>query len=193
MRAELERVQSVNAGLLLEAASSSAAAAIPPPPPAVAILDRERLEARLDGLRVAVEEEEEENGVQVRCGRWSMVFAGGQRYRLRGVAVCNRERFEATLVSQPLEPRGGCPVTFKPDNHDQSNFFTMKCWGTLPPGEYGVSVHVRRGIKKAAAGRRTVAVVVVVVVVVGGGGGDGDGDGRRRRRRCRRSCCCGLF
>lgn len=69
-------MQSVNAGLMLEAASSSAAAAIPPPPPppAVAMLDRERLEARLDGLRVAVEEEEEENGVQVRS-----VVAGVRR------------------------------------------------------------------------------------------------------------------
>ncbi len=48
------------------------AAAAPPPPPATAVLDAGRLQARLDGLRVAVEEEEAENGVEVRCEfpRW---------------------------------------------------------------------------------------------------------------------------
>lgn len=57
---ELKRVECVNSELL-EAAT--------PTTPAVASLDRQRLEARLEGLRVAVEEEDEENGVQVRR-RW---------------------------------------------------------------------------------------------------------------------------
>lgn len=57
---ELKRVECLNSELL-EAAT--------PTPPAVALLDRQRLEARLEGLRVAVEEEDEENGVQVRR-RW---------------------------------------------------------------------------------------------------------------------------
>ncbi|CAM9186817.1 unnamed protein product [Ectocarpus sp. 4 AP-2014] len=52
---ELKRVECLNSELL-EAAT--------PTPPAVALLDRQRLEARLKGLRVAVEEEDEENGVQ---------------------------------------------------------------------------------------------------------------------------------
>ncbi|CAM9932857.1 unnamed protein product [Ectocarpus sp. 6 AP-2014] len=52
---ELKRVECLNSELL-EAAT--------PTPPAVALLDRQRLEARLEGLRVAVEEEDEENGVQ---------------------------------------------------------------------------------------------------------------------------------
>ncbi|CAN0055769.1 unnamed protein product [Ectocarpus sp. 12 AP-2014] len=52
---ELKRVECLNYELL-EAAT--------PTPPAVALWDRQRLEARLEGLRVAVEEEDEENGVQ---------------------------------------------------------------------------------------------------------------------------------
>ncbi|CAM9228673.1 unnamed protein product [Ectocarpus sp. 12 AP-2014] len=52
---ELKRVECLNSELL-EAAT--------PTPPAVALWDRKRLEARLEGLRVAVEEEDEENGVQ---------------------------------------------------------------------------------------------------------------------------------
>ncbi|CBN80172.1 hypothetical protein Esi_0116_0046 [Ectocarpus siliculosus] len=52
---ELKRVECLNSELL-EAAT--------PTPPAVALLDRQPLEARLEGLRVAVEEEDEENGVQ---------------------------------------------------------------------------------------------------------------------------------
>eukprot|EP00903_Cladosiphon_okamuranus_P011234 g10598.t1 len=60
VREELERVERANAELM------ESSAAMPPSAPsaAVALINRERLEARLDRLQVAVEEEEEENGVQ---------------------------------------------------------------------------------------------------------------------------------
>lgn len=65
VKAELKRVECLNSKLLEE----SDVATAPPPPPAEGGLDRERLEARLEGLRAVMGEEEEENGAQVRWGK----------------------------------------------------------------------------------------------------------------------------
>lgn len=67
VKAELSRVEHASS----EVSEEPDVVTSPPPPPAEGVLDRERLEARLEGLRAVIGEEEEENGVQV---RWEKIL-----------------------------------------------------------------------------------------------------------------------